>query len=56
MRGQAPSGWTCPLKDGDWRIDCAFVTLDLKDHLHNMSVDQTAQGSDHQPIRVEIEL
>jgi endonuclease/exonuclease/phosphatase family metal-dependent hydrolase len=50
------SGWTSPLKDGDWRIDFAFVTPDLKGALRHMSVDQAAQGSDHQPIRVEIEL
>ncbi len=50
------SGWTCPLKDGEWRIDFAFVTPELKGALRNMSVDQEAQGSDHQPIRVEIEL
>jgi endonuclease/exonuclease/phosphatase family metal-dependent hydrolase len=50
------SGWTCPLKDGDWRIDFAFVTPDLKGALRNMSVDQAAQGSDHQPIRIEMEL
>ncbi len=50
------SGWTCQLKDGDWRIDFAFATQELKDRLRNMSVDQTAQGSDHQPIRIELKL
>ena len=50
------SGWTCPLKDGNRRIDFAFVTQDMKERLQTMSVDQTAQGSDHQPIRIEIEL
>jgi len=50
------SGWTCALKDGDGRIDFAFATPDLKDRLRHMSVDQTAQGSDHQPIRIEIDL
>ena len=50
------SGWTCPLKDGDWRIDYAFVTPELSDRLRHMSVDQTAQGSDHQPIRIGMEL
>ncbi len=50
------SGWTCALKNGDWRIDFAFATPNLKDRLRHMAVDQTAQGSDHQPIRVEIEL
>jgi endonuclease/exonuclease/phosphatase family metal-dependent hydrolase len=50
------SGWTCPSKKGDRRIDFAFVTPDLQDRLRAMSVDQTAQGSDHQPIRIEIDL
>ncbi len=50
------SGWTCPLSDGDWRIDFALLTPDLKEALRAMSVDQAAQGSDHQPIRVEIAL
>ena len=49
-------GWTCHEADGGWRIDYALVTPDLKDHLRAISVDHAAQGSDHQPIRVEIEL
>jgi endonuclease/exonuclease/phosphatase family metal-dependent hydrolase len=50
------SGWTCHEEQGGWRIDYAFATPDLKDRLCAMSVDQAAQGSDHQPIRLEIEL
>ena len=50
------SGWTCQLKNGDWRIDFAFVTPDMTGRLRNMSVDQTAQGSDHHPIRIAIDL
>ncbi len=49
-------GWTCREADGGWRIDYAFVTADLKDRLRAMTVDHAAQGSDHQPIRVEMEL
>ncbi|MCH8000895.1 MAG: endonuclease/exonuclease/phosphatase family protein [Proteobacteria bacterium] len=49
-------GWTCHEDKGGWRIDYAFVTADLKDRLRAMSVDHAAQGSDHQPIRVEIGL
>ncbi len=49
-------GWTCREAEGGWRIDYALVTPDLEDRLRAISVDQTAQGSDHQPIRVEIEL
>ncbi len=49
------SGWTCHEAEGGWRIDYAFVTPDLKDRLRAMTVDHQAQGSDHQPIRLEIE-
>ncbi len=49
-------GWTCHEEDGGWRIDYALVTPDLKDRLRVISVGHAAQGSDHQPIRVEIEL
>ncbi len=50
------SGWTCHEAEGGWRIDYAFVTADLTDRLRAMTVDHAAQGSDHQPIRVEMEL
>ena len=49
-------GWTCHEAKGGWRIDFAFVTPDLKNRLRHMSVDQAAQGSDHQPIRIEIDF
>jgi endonuclease/exonuclease/phosphatase family metal-dependent hydrolase len=49
-------GWTCHEERGGERIDYAFVTPDLKDRLRAMSVDHGAQGSDHQPIKIEIEL
>jgi endonuclease/exonuclease/phosphatase family metal-dependent hydrolase len=49
-------GWTCYLDEGGRRIDYAFVTAGLKDRLRAMTVDHAAQGSDHQPIRVEMEL
>ena len=49
-------GWTCHEDQGGWRIDYAFMTACLVDRLRAMSVDHAAQGSDHQPIRVEIEL
>ena len=49
-------GWTCHEELGGKRIDFAFVTPELKDCLRAMSVDHAAQGSDHQPIRIEIDL
>jgi endonuclease/exonuclease/phosphatase family metal-dependent hydrolase len=55
--GQAPEeGWSCLTSRGRVRLDYAFVTPDLGGALRAMSVDHDAQGSDHQPIRVEIEL
>lgn len=50
------SGWTSHERDGGWRIDYALVTPDLKDRLRKMTVNHQAQGSDHQPIRIEIDL
>ncbi len=38
------------------RIDYALVTPDLADRVQSMKVDGTAEGSDHQPIWVEIAL
>ena len=49
-------GWTYHEDHGGLRIDYAFVTPELTDRLRSMSVDHGAQGSDHQPIRIEIDL
>ncbi len=49
-------GWTAHEERGGERIDYAFVTQDLEPRLRAMSVDHAAEGSDHQPIRLEIEL
>jgi exonuclease III len=53
----AESGGTIPRKNGSIdRIDFAFVTADLARKVTSMEVDSEAQGSDHQPIRVELDL
>ncbi len=49
-------GPTCDGFRGNVRLDYAFVTPDLAGALRAISVDHEAQGSDHQPIRVEIEI
>ncbi len=49
-------GWTCVTSKGRVRLDYAFVTPELAGALRAISVDTEAQGSDHQPIRIEIEL
>jgi len=38
------------------RLDYLFVTPDLSDSVKGMTIDETAQGSDHQPIFAEIEI
>lgn len=55
--GNDPAGGiTHRWRGQDMRIDYAFVTPDLADKVTAMSVDQAAQGSDHQPIRIDIAL
>ncbi len=44
------------MRRGGERMDYAVVTPEIKDRLRAMSVDHGAQGSDHQPIRIEIDL
>ena len=58
--GQAEeSGITFPAEpakgyDLACRIDYAFVTLDLVHRLKKCWIDNAAQGSDHQPVWVEL--
>jgi endonuclease/exonuclease/phosphatase family metal-dependent hydrolase len=49
-------GITLDEPDAAVRIDYAFATPDIAGKVTAMAVDATAQGSDHQPIRVEIGL
>lgn len=41
---------------GDRRIDYAFVSPDLADAVQSVWVDTDAQGSDHQPLWLDIDL
>jgi len=41
---------------GNRRIDFAFISPDLADRLRKVQVDADAQGSDHQPLWLEIDL
>ena len=50
----ADDGQTCGSDNGMVRIDYAFMTPDLAGQARRMWVDADAQGSDHQPIFVEI--
>lgn len=55
--GNGPeSGGTLLKADGWVRIDYALVTAELADKVRAMRVDQEAEGSDHQPIWIEIDL
>ena len=51
--------WMCPPgypADRDMRLDYCFVSSTLSKHISNAWVDSEAQGSDHQPYWVEIDL
>ena len=55
--GNDPHGGATELRhDGDVRIDYVFVSTVLADAVRAARVDVEAQGSDHQPLWVEIEL
>ena len=54
-------GVTCPYypennTSHDMRIDYAFVSADLAGRVRAARIDNDAQGSDHQPVWVELEL
>ncbi len=55
--GNGPDGGgTHPKKDGWVRIDYTLLTAELAGKVRAMRVDEQAQGSDHQPIWIEIDL
>jgi endonuclease/exonuclease/phosphatase family metal-dependent hydrolase len=51
-------GWTHPGEDayGPKRIDHCFVTIDLVDRVRRGWIDYDADGSDHQPVWVELDI
>jgi len=50
------AGWTCQVDSGPVRIDYAFLSPDLQGKARAMRVDHQAQGSDHQPIWLDLDL
>ncbi|MFQ5468189.1 MAG: hypothetical protein ACE5DS_08650, partial [Kiloniellaceae bacterium] len=50
------AGWTCQADSGPVRIDYAFLSPDLQGKARAIRVDHQAQGSDHQPIWLELDL
>ena len=54
--GDPDAGHTKFEETGNRRIDYAFVSPDLSGALRSVWVDAEAQGSDHQPLWVEIDL
>lgn len=47
------SGCTCA---GGGRIDYHFLTADLRQHIDNVWIDENAQGSDHQPVWLDLDI
>lgn len=55
--GQPPSGGaTCEFLGKPLRIDYFFVSARLREQIEAVRVDETAQGSDHQPLWMDIVL
>ncbi len=54
--GQGSGGATKLDPDGHRRIDYAFVSADLAQRIRDVHVDNAAEGSDHQPLWLEIDL
>ncbi|MDP6788102.1 MAG: endonuclease/exonuclease/phosphatase family protein [Rhodospirillales bacterium] len=55
--GNDPAGGlTKPAETGDRRIDFVFVATPLAERIGAARIDDRAQGSDHQPLWVEIDL
>ncbi len=55
------AGVTCPRypennTQHDMRLDYAFVSAGLADRIRDARIDSQAEGSDHQPVWVEIDL
>jgi len=50
------AGATCNEDKGPVRIDYGFLTPELAGRVRGMRVDRDAQGSDHQPLHLEVEL
>ena len=54
-------GVTCPTcpenkTPHDMRLDYLFVSPHLADRIKSTEIDNDAQGSDHQPVWVELDL
>ena len=51
-----PAGWTCEEDDGLNRIDYILCSPGLAQRVTAMQVDQSATGSDHQPVFASLSL
>ena len=57
LQGGAPDGGHTKYEPtGNRRIDYAFVSPDLAEAVRSVHIDKDAQGSDHQPLWLDIDL
>ena len=57
LQGGAPDGGHTKYEPtGNRRIDYAFVSPDLAEAVRSVHIDEDAQGSDHQPLWLDIDL
>ena len=50
------SGTTSDVKGKPARLDYCFISTSLRSRITSCSVDDQAQGSDHQPLRVDLDV
>jgi len=49
-------GVTADIKGRPVRLDYCFVSSTLRDCINAVSIDEDAEGSDHQPVRVDLDI
>jgi exonuclease III len=49
-------GVTADIKGRPVRLDYCFVSSTLRDRINAVSIDEDAEGSDHQPVRVDLDI
>ena len=52
--GDVDAGFTSDVGDVPARLDYAFVSATLRNRIQKCWVDEAAEGSDHQPVWVEL--
>jgi endonuclease/exonuclease/phosphatase family metal-dependent hydrolase len=53
---EADAGATADIHGRPVRLDYCFVSAGLRERIGGVQIDEAAEGSDHQPVRIELDL